>query len=105
VLNGYTKYHAALFYQKKLAALGYNTPVGTDAISDTNLTSEIFVVVNADLPNAEAIAQYLGLPPSAIVSPTSANDQMVPAAVLRGSDIVLLVGADLSKQVPPKYNG
>ncbi|MGC8627589.1 MAG: hypothetical protein ACP5VR_08560 [Acidimicrobiales bacterium] len=106
VLNGYTKYHAALYYKNKLAALGYDTLAPMDAITSTNMTSTIFVVTPSDRANALALARSpLGLPASDVVAPTPANDAAVPAARLHLADLILLVGADISSRVPVGYNG
>jgi hypothetical protein len=106
VLNGYTTYHAALYFKNQLAALGYDALAPNNAITDTNKTSTIFVVAPAYRPNALALARSpLGLPASAVVSPTPANDGAVPAAFLHQADLILLVGGDLSSRVPAHYNG
>jgi len=106
VLNGYTKYHAALYYKNKLAALGYDTLAPMDAITSTNMTSTIFVITPSDRANALALARSpLGLPASDVVAPTLANDSAVPTARLHLADLILLVGADISSRVPAGYNG
>ncbi len=106
VLNGYTKYHAALYFKNQLAALGYDTLAPMDAVTSTNLTSTLFVVNPADRDNALALARSpLGLPASAVVAPSPTNDSAVPPARLHLADLVLLVGADISGRVPARYNG
>ena len=106
VLNGYTTYHAALYFKNQLAALGYDALAPNNAITDTNATSTIFVVAPAYRPNALALARSpLGLPASAVVSPAPTNDAAVPAALLHQADLILLVGGDLSRRVPAHYNG
>ena len=105
VLNGYTTRHAALYFQKKLAALGYDTRAPADAATSTDKTSQVFVVSALDLANAEAVAQALGLSPSAVLSPTPANDPAIPPAYLHQADLIVVVGADISREVPPGYNG
>jgi hypothetical protein len=105
VLNGWTKEHAALFFQKKLQADGYDTLAPTDALSDTSKTSVLFVVSPTDMANAQAIATALGLSPSTVVIPTQANDKAIPPSALSKSDLVLVVGEDISSEVPTRYNG
>ncbi len=105
VLNGWSVRHAALFFQHKLVTAGYDTLAPTNATTETNKTSQIFVVVPADHANALAIAAYLGVASSAVVAPTTANDSAVPSTMLHQADLVLVVGGDISTQVPAGYNG
>jgi hypothetical protein len=106
VLNGWTTYHAALYFETKLFDDGYNTLAPTDAATSDNKTSVLFVVKLADEPNALALAQLIGVAPANVVTPTAANDSSVPAGDLGAkADLVLVVGEDISGQVPPKYNG
>jgi len=105
VLNGWTTPHAALYFQRRLAAQGYDTRAPNNAISDTNKTSLVYFTSPAYRSNALAIAAAVHVPSSDVVAPTAANDAPVPSADLLSSDIVLLVGADISAQVPANYNG
>lgn len=105
VLNGWTTRHAALYFQKKLSGAGYDTLAPTNATTEANRVSHIFVVSTGDNANGLAIAAFLSLSPSAVVAPTPANDAAVPAAMLRQADLVLVVGGDISSQVPANYNG
>jgi hypothetical protein len=105
VLNGWTTRHAALFFKHRLAGDGYDTLAPTNATTETNRDSRIFVVSPGDSANALAIAAFLGLPSSAVLTPTPANDSAVPVNLLHQADLVLVVGGDISKQVPPGYNG
>jgi hypothetical protein len=105
VLNGWSVSHAALFFQHKLAAAGYDTLAPSNATSEGSKTSQIFVVSRVDNANALAIASFLGLPSSAVVTPTAVNDTVVPATLLHQADLVLVVGADISDQVPAGYHG
>lgn len=105
VLNGWTTYHAALYFQHELAAKGYDTRAPANAISDTNKTSQVFFTSPAYQANALAIASALALPAAAVVAPTATNDAAVPASELSGADIILLVGGDISVRVPAGYNG
>jgi hypothetical protein len=105
VLNGWTTPHAALYFKNKLASFGYDTRAPANAISDTNTTSQVFVVQPAYRANALAIAAAVHLPASAVVAPNKVNDVAVPTADLTGTDIVLLVGKDISSQVPAGYTG
>jgi hypothetical protein len=105
VLNGWSVRHAALFFQHKLAADGYDTLAPTNATTGTNKSSQIFVVNPGDSANALAIASLVGAPSSAVLTPTPANDSAVPASMLHQADLVLVIGGDISKQVPAGYNG
>ena len=105
VLNGWSTRHAALYFQKKLAGLGYDTLSPGNAVTADNKVSTLFVVTAADQPNALAVATQLGLPSSAVVSPSPSNDKAIPVVDLHKADLTLVVGADLSRQVPAGYNG
>ncbi len=105
VLNGWSVNHAALFFQHKLVAAGYDTLAPSNATSEGSKTSQIFVVSPVDNANALAIASLLGLPSSAVMTPTAANDTAVPATLLHQADLVLVVGGDISNQVPAGYHG
>jgi hypothetical protein len=105
VLNGYTTAHGALFFQKQLAAKGYDTRAPANALTDTNKTSLVFYTSPAYRANALAIAADLSLSASSVVAPTTANDTMVPAYYLSGTDIILMIGADISTRVPANYTG
>lgn len=103
VLNGATTEHAALYFETKLHEAGYDTQAPNDATSDTNALTHVFVFEPAAHYNALAIATALGVPSAAVVTPSVANDSAIPSADLHTSDIVVVVGADISKQVPPNY--
>jgi hypothetical protein len=105
VLNGWNVSHAALFFQHKLAGAGYDTLAPNNATTESNKTSQIFVVSPADNANGLAIASFLGLPSSAVMTPTASNDTAVPATLLHQADLVFVVGADISNQVPAGYKG
>jgi hypothetical protein len=105
VLNGWTTYHAASYFQHQLAAKGYDTRAPENALSSTNKTSLVFFTSPTYRSNALAIGGALGLPSADVVAPTSANDAPVPSVDLSSADIILLVGADISARVPPNYNG
>lgn len=105
VLNGWSTSHAALYFKNALAAHGYDTRAPSNALSETNKTSELFVTQPAFRDNALGIAALLHLPASAVVAPDQQNDAAVPAADLTGADLVLLVGEDISGQVPSGYKG
>ena len=79
VLNGWTTRHAALYFQKKLAADGYDTLAPNNALDETNTTTSVFVVAPADSATGTAIAELLGLSPSAVVVPSASNDSAIPA--------------------------
>ncbi len=105
VLNGWTTRHAALYFQKKLAGDGYDTLAPNNALDETNTTTSVFVVSPADSATGTAIAELLGLSSSAVVTPSATNDSAIPATLLHQADIVVVVGGDISKQVPVGYNG
>jgi hypothetical protein len=105
VLNGWTVRHAALFFQHKLAGAGYDTLAPTNATGEGSKTSQVLVVSPVDDANALAIASLLGLASSAVMTPTAANDTAVPPNLLHQADLVLVVGGDISNQVPAGYNG
>jgi hypothetical protein len=105
VLNGWTVRHAALYFQRKLSADGYDTLAPTNATTETNKNSLVFVVNPRDIANARAVAGLVGAPLSALRAPTPANDSTVPASMLHQADLVLVVGSDISGQVPAHYNG
>ena len=94
-----------MYFQRKLSAAGYDTLAPTNATTETNKSAQIFVVSPGDSANALAIAALLGAPPSAVVTPTPGNDSAVPASMLHQADLVLVVGGDISKQVPAGYKG
>jgi len=105
VLNGWTTRHAALYFQKKLAGDGYDTLAPNNALNQTNATTSVFAVTPADSATGTAIAELLGLSPSAVVAPSTTNDSAIPATLLHQADIIVVVGGDISKQVPAGYNG
>ncbi len=105
VLNGWTTRHAALYFQKKLAGDGYDTLAPNNALNETNATTSVFVVAPSDTATGTAIAELLGLSSSAVVTPSPTNDSAIPTTLLHQADIVVVVGGDVSKQVPVGYNG
>jgi hypothetical protein len=107
VLNGWTTEHAALYFQKKLAGDGYDTLAPNNALDETNTTTSVFVVTPADSATGTAIAEVLGVsdPLTAVVAPSAINDSAIPASVLHQADIIVVVGGDISKQVPAGYTG
>jgi len=105
VLNGWTTRHAALYFQKKLAGDGYDTLAPNNALNETNATTSVFVVAPSDTATGTAIAELLGLTSSAVVTPSATNDSAIPTTLLHQADIVVVVGGDISKQVPVGYNG
>jgi hypothetical protein len=107
VLNGWTTRHAALYFQKKLAGDGYDTLAPSNALDETNTTTSVFVVAPSDSATGTAIAELLGVsnPVSAVVAPTATNDSAISATLLHQADIIVVVGRDISKQVPAGYIG
>lgn len=105
VLNGWTTAHGALYFQHQLSAQGYDTRAPANAISDTNKTSAVFFTSVAYRANALALASFLGLPATSVLAPTATNDVAIPPYYLSGTDIILLIGADISSRVPASYGG
>lgn len=103
VLNGGTVFHAALYFQTRLGAAGYDVRAPANATSETNKLTEVFVVDAAARDNAFAVAQLLKASPSSVMTPTATNDSAVPAGMLDAADLVVVVGADISGQVPPNF--
>ena len=106
VLNGWTTPHGALYFQKKLASHGYDTLAPNNAAADTVRLSKIYITNGTPKStNAYQVAGIVGVGPAAVVYPSPANAPAVPPSLLHVSDLVVLVGADISGQVPPGYNG
>lgn len=103
VLNGWTTSHAALYFKNQLATQGYDMRAPSNATTSTNATSEIFVTKSSDEASALAIAHFLGLPSSVVVTPTPTNDSAVPGGYLQQADVVVVVGGDISGRVPAGY--
>lgn len=103
VLNGGTVFHAALYFQTELSAAGYDTLAPNDATSETNKLTQIFVVDPAARGNAVAIAGLLKASPSSVMVPSATNDASVPSSMLQAADVIVVVGADISAQVPPDF--
>ena len=104
ILNGWTREHAALYFQTELAGFGYDTLAPTDAATNTNKYSEMFVVHSRYEANAKVIAQSLGLSSSVVVAPRPTNDSAIPAADLGSADLIFVIGEDISSRVPPGYS-
>ena len=106
VLNGWTTPHAALYFQKKLAAHSYDTLAPENAATNTNKLSQIFIANGtAKSTNAYQIAGIVGVGPAAVVHPNATNSTAIPPASLHQADIIVLVGQDISGQVPTTYAG
>lgn len=105
VLNGWTTAHGALYFQHQLSARGYDTRAPANAVTDTNKTSAVFFTSVAYRANALAVASFLGLPATSVLAPTASNDAAIPPYYLSGTDIIVLIGADISSRVPANYGG
>jgi LytR cell envelope-related transcriptional attenuator len=106
VLNGWTTPHAALYFQKKLAAHSYDTLAPENAATNTNKASMIYIAHGtAKSTNAYQIAGIVGVGPAAVVYPNATNSAAIPPAMLHQADIIVLVGEDISGQVPTGYAG
>jgi hypothetical protein len=106
VLNGWTTPHAALYFQKKLAAHSYDTLAPNNAATNTNKLALIYITNGtAKSTNAYQIAGIVGVGPAAVVYPNATNSAPIPAGSLRAADIIVLIGEDISGQVPTGYAG
>jgi hypothetical protein len=106
VLNGWTTPHAALYFQQKLAKHGYDTLAPENAATNTNKTSYIYVANGTrQSTNAYEVAGIVGVGPSQVVVPNATNDAAIPPASLHQADLIVLVGEDISGQVPTGYSG
>jgi hypothetical protein len=105
VLNGGSTYHAALFFQTRLQGYGYDTLSPADATAETYKTTEIFHIETAARPNALEIAQLLGAPATSVATPNDTDEGAIPTGDRTAADVIVVVGADISKQVPANYNG
>lgn len=104
VLNGGTTYHAALFFQTRLQGDGYDTEAPADATAETYKSTEVFPIEKAARPNAVAIAHLLAVSASSVVTPSDTNEGAIPASDRQAADVIVVVGADISTQVPADYN-
>ena len=105
VLNGWTKLHAALYYKNQLAKYGYDLRTPLDAATSDNAASEVFYEHPQFEPSALAIASEIGVSASNVVSPTAANDSALTTSTQASSDVIVLVGEDISGRVPANYQG
>jgi LytR cell envelope-related transcriptional attenuator len=106
VLNGTTTPHAALYFQTKLSKQGYDTLAPNNAATDTVKLSEIVIAKGtAKSTNAYQVAGIVGVGPSQVVEPSASNDSAIPPSMLQSADLIVLVGSDISHQVPAGYSG
>jgi LytR cell envelope-related transcriptional attenuator len=99
VINGTTTSGAAGYFTTKLNNAGYHTGSPLDATATTVTSTLVIVSPTGTRAGGEAVAAALGLANSAVKvgAPASAP---LPAGVLTGSDVVVLVGTDISGQTP-----
>lgn len=96
-VNGTETYHAAAFFEAILAKDGYPAQTPNDATSTSIATSVIYYQPGFQ-PEAAALAQSLQLPATAVQAYSTAAP--LPATLgTPATNIVLLIGADLAKQV------
>jgi cytoskeletal protein RodZ len=106
VLNGWTTPHGALYFQMKLSKQGYDTLAPNNAATNTVKLSKIYICKGtAKSTNAYQVAGIVGVGPAAVVHPTPENAAAVPPSMLQLADLVVLVGEDISGQVPAGYSG
>lgn len=106
VLNGTTTPHAALFFQSKLSKQGFDTLAPNNAAINTVQSSQIFIAKGgAASTDAYQIAGIVGVGPAAVVMPSPTNDSAIPPSMLSLADIVVVIGSDITKQVPAGYAG
>ncbi|HTW10790.1 MAG TPA: hypothetical protein VME46_25040 [Acidimicrobiales bacterium] len=105
VLNGWTTYHAALYFKNQLSFYDYDLKVPEDAETDTNTRSLVFYTHAQYEPSATQIAKDLHLSPSAVVAPSPTNDGALTVSYIDSADVILLVGEDISGRVPSGYKG
>jgi LytR cell envelope-related transcriptional attenuator len=106
VLNGWTTPHAALYFQQKLAKHGYDTLAPENAATNTNKTTYVYVANGTrQSTNAYQVAGIVGVGPAQVVVPNATNDAAIPPASLHQADLIVVVGEDISGQVPTGYAG
>jgi len=105
VLNGWTTLHAALYYKNQLAKYGYDLRTPLDAATSDNTVSEVFYEHPQYAASALAVASEIGVTSSDVVAPTTANDSALTASTQASSDVIVLVGEDISGRVPENYQG
>jgi LytR cell envelope-related transcriptional attenuator len=106
VLNGWTTPHGALYFQTKLSKQGYDTLAPNNAATNTVKMSLILIAKGtAKSTNAYQVAGIVGVGPAAVQKLSSANDSAVPPSMTQLADIIVLVGEDISGQVPTGYTG
>jgi hypothetical protein len=106
VLNGWTTPHGALYFQTKLSKHGYDTLAPNNAATNTVKLSEILICKGtAESTNAYQVAGIVGVGPAAVQKVTPENSTAVPAGMLQLADLIVLVGQDISGQVPAGYTG
>lgn len=105
VLNGWTTAHGALYFQTQLRNKGYDTLAPNDATSSDIKTSEVLYTAPHYKANALAIASEMAIPPSAVMVEASTNDSVVPPTLLPQASVVVVIGQDISNQVPAGYTG
>jgi LytR cell envelope-related transcriptional attenuator len=107
VLNGWTTPHGALYFQSKLSKAGYDTLAPNNAATDTVQLSKIYIAKGTPKStNAYQVAGIVGVGPAAVVlKPTPENAPAIPPSMLSLADLIVLVGKDISGQVPAGYSG
>lgn len=98
VLNGTHTVGAAKYFTTKLDARGYHTLAPLDATVQTVSATRVVVTAHGTRAGGEAVAAALGLHSSAVEA-KPAPDAPIPADALSLSDVVVVVGSDLSSHV------
>lgn len=103
VLNGWTTAHGALYFQKKLQAEGYDTLAPYNATSSSIKTSQVLYSSSRYLVNAADIAQQMQVPASGVRLASPSDASAVPSNLLGQAEVIVVIGQDISNQVPPNY--
>lgn len=98
VANGSTTDGVATGYTTALQRAGWSmlAPTNTKTSSPPLASSSVYYAAN-ERPQADTVAEALGLPLSAVypISPAT------PVADVTGADVVVVIGSDLAAKTPP----
>jgi hypothetical protein len=97
VLNGTSTVGAAGFFTDKLQNAGYDTLSALDASATTVTSTLVIVTPTGTMAGGEAVAHLLGLPVT-VVTASAPSSAPIPSSDLSGTDVVVLIGADISAQ-------
>jgi hypothetical protein len=103
VLNGWTTAHGALYFQKKLQGEGYDTLAPYNATSSSIKTSQVLYASSPYRVNAADIARQLQVPASGVRLASPSDASAVPSNLLGQAEVIVVIGEDISNQVPANY--